>query len=98
MKKIVEQMDEKISRTLKGLTGEFTLSDFVAGFKKKNPEDWKRLEERLIEEEKGASFRGWKKGSMPTPETYLATALKDYAKRDGSGLTKVSNDRFKKKS
>ena len=96
MKKIVEHIDEKIAQVLKGFKGEFTLPDFVAAFQKKNPVDWDRLEKRLIEEEKGAPFRGWKKGATPTPEKYIATALKEYAKRNGAALKKLSNDRFKK--
>jgi hypothetical protein len=97
MKKIVDHMDEKVAAALKGFKGEFSIADFVAAFAKKNPEDWKRLEQRLIEEEKGALFRDWKKGAMPTPEKYLAGALKEYAKRNGTALKKVSNDRFAKK-
>jgi hypothetical protein len=97
MKKIVDHMDEKIAAILKGITGDFTLADFVAAFAKKNPDDWKRLERRLVEEEKGALFRDWKKGAMPTPEKYVAGALKEYAKRNGAVLSKVSPDRFAKK-
>jgi hypothetical protein len=96
MKKIVDQIDEKISAVLPGLKAEFTVPDFVAAFRAKYEGDWKRLEERFEQEEKTATFRDWKKGPMPTPEKYLANALKDFAKKNDKGLLKVSNDRFKK--
>ena len=96
MKKIVDRIDEKISAVLTGLNGEFTVPDFVAAFRKKYEADWKRLEDRLKVEEKSAAFREWKKGPMPTPEKYLANALKDFAKKNEKSLHKASNDRFKK--
>ncbi len=96
MKKIVDQIDEKISAVVAGLKGEFAVSDFVAAFRKKHEADWKRLEERLKLDEKEAAFRDWKKGPIPTPEKYLANALKDFAKKNGKTLQKVSIDHFKK--
>jgi hypothetical protein len=96
MKKIVDQIDEKISAVLTGLKGEFSVPDFVAAFRKTYEGDWKRLEERFEVEEKSATFREWKKGPMPTPEKYLANALKDFAKKNEKSLHKVSNDHFKK--
>ncbi len=96
MKKIVDQIDEKISSVLSGLKGEFAVPDFVAAFRKKYEGDWKRLEERFEVEEKSSAFREWKKGPMPTPERYLGNALKEFAKKNEKSLQKVSNDRFKK--
>ncbi len=96
MKKIIDQIDEKIGAVLAGLEGEFTVGDFIAAFREKNTTDWQRLEERLTVEEKGAAFREWKKGSTPTPEKYLANALKEFTKKNGKTVSKISNDRFKK--
>ncbi len=96
MKKIIDRIDEKIADVLTGLKTEFAAADFIAAFCKKYAEDWNRLEERFVTEEKGAAFREWKKGSMPTPEKYLTNALKDFAKKNGKILAKLSNDRFKK--
>jgi hypothetical protein len=96
MKKIIDQIDEKVSAVLAGLNGEFTAAEFVAAFREKHAPDWKLLEERLAVEDKSAAFREWKKGPMPTPEKYLANALKDFAKKNGKSVSKISNDRFKK--
>ncbi len=96
MKKIIDQIDEKVSAVLSGLKGEFSVGDFVAAFREKHASDWKRLEERLTVEEKSAAFREWRKGPMPTPEKYLANALKDFAKKNEKSVKKISNDRFKK--
>lgn len=96
MKKIIDRIDEKVSAVLTGLKGEFPVADFVAAFREKYTSDWERLEERLTVQEKGAAFRGWRKGPMPTPEKYLANALKDFAKKNEKSVNKMSNDRFKK--
>jgi len=96
MKKIIDSIDDKIGAVLAGLTGEFAVADFVTAFKEKYSSDWNRLEERLTAEERNAAFREWKRGPMPTPERYIATALKDFAKKNEKSLRKVSNDRFKK--
>jgi hypothetical protein len=96
MKKIIDQIDEKIAAVLTGLKPEFTAADFTAAFREKYAPDWERLEGRFAVEERGAAFREWKKGSMPTPEKYLANALKDFAKKNEKSLAKISNDRFKK--
>ncbi|MBN2225449.1 MAG: hypothetical protein JW765_12290 [Deltaproteobacteria bacterium] len=98
MKKIIDQIDEKIIAVLPGLKAEFSVGDFVAAFREKYPSDWKRLEERFTVEEKSAAFREWKKGPMPTPEKYLATAIKDFTKKNEKSVNKISNDRFKKTS
>ncbi len=98
MKKIIDHIDEKTAAVLAGLKEEFTAADYVAAFREKYASDWKRLEERLSADEKSAAFSEWKRGPMPTPEKYLANALKDFAKKNEKSLHKVSNDHFKKKS
>jgi hypothetical protein len=98
MKKIIDHIDEKTTAVLAGLKDEFTAADYVSAFREKYASDWKRLEERLSADEKSAAFSEWKRGPMPTPEKYLANALKDFAKKNEKSLHKVSNDHFKKKS
>lgn len=96
MKKIIDRSDEKVVAVLAGLKGEFTVGEFVAAFQEKYASDWKRLGQRLTSEEKSTTFSEWKRGPMPTPERYLANALKDFAKKNEKSLQKISNDRFKK--
>jgi hypothetical protein len=97
MKKIIDHMDEKIAGAIKGLDGEFTLPAVIAAFQAAYPRDWSLLEDRLIKGEKNSPFRDWKKGALPTPERYVATAFKEYAKRNSSVIQKVTDDRFTKK-
>lgn len=96
MKKIIDRIDDKIGAVLAGLTGEFAVADFVAAFREKYSSDWDHLEERLTADERNSAFREWKRGPMPTPERYIANALKDFTKKNEKALRKISNDRFTK--
>ncbi|MBN1571899.1 MAG: hypothetical protein JW984_01745 [Deltaproteobacteria bacterium] len=98
MKKIIDNKDEKIVKVLKKMDESFTLSDFVEGFKKYNREDYERLEERFVNDEKNVRIMEWKKHSMPTPEKYLLNALKEYLKRNKNTITVLKGNKFKKVS
>lgn len=96
MKKIIDNKDEKIAKVIKKMGESFTLSDFVEGFKKSNSEDYNRLEERFINDEKSVRIMEWKKHAMPTPEKYLLNALKDYLKRNKKTIKVLKGNKFKK--
>ncbi|GEM_PF-2601660 len=96
MKKIIDNKDEKIAKVIKKMGESFTLSDFVEGFKKSNREDYNRLEERFINDEKSVRITEWKKHTMPTPEKYLLNALKDYIKKNKKKITVLKGNKFKK--
>ena len=96
MKKIIDNKDEKIAKVIKKMGESFTLSDFVEDFKKSNREDYDRLEERFINDEKGVRIMEWKKHAMPTPEKYLLNALKDYIKKNKKKVTALKGNKFKK--
>ncbi len=96
MKKIIDNKDEKVKLTLKGLGESFTLSVFISKFAELNPDDYKRLEERFVQDEKSTRNLDWKKNTMPTPEKYLGKAIKDYAKRNPDKIKILKGDKFKK--
>ena len=96
MKKIIDNKDEKIAKVIKKMGESFTLSEFVEGFKKSNREDYNRLEERFINDEKSVRITEWKKHTMPTPEKYLLNALKDYIKKNKKKITVLKGNKFKK--
>ena len=96
MKKIIDNKDEKIAKTIKGLTESFNLSSFVSKFSELNPDDYKRLEERFVQDERSTRNLDWKKNTMPTPEKYLGKAIRDYAKKNPNKIKILKGDKFKK--
>ena len=98
MKKIIKNKDEKLKTVIGEMKVKFSISDFVSNFREKYPDDYEKLKERFLKDEKDTRSLDWKKHSMPDPDKYLGNALKDYAKHNSDEIEKVSDDVFKKSS
>ena len=96
MKKMINNKDEKIAKVLKKMKEKFSLPEFVEVFKKINPKDYDKLNDRFLSDEKNVRITNWKKQAMPTPEIYLLHALKDYIKAKPESMKKLSGNKFKK--
>ncbi len=96
MKKMINNKDEKITKVLKKMKEKFSLPDFVDEFKKNNPKDYDKLNDRFLSDEKNVRITNLKMQAMPTPEIYLLHALKDYIKSKPESVKKLSGNKFKK--